>query len=262
MSIIWHNGVFTENAPVFTAQDRVRLGDGVFDTMLAVDGKPVYPELHFERLVRHAAVLGIAAAALQTEIVQELLERNNFQQGRHAVRTIVTRGPGEGLNIPDQREIQIVMTASTASATHVPLNAVICETVRRNEGSPLSRIKSLNYGDSVLALREASERGGNEAILLNNRGEVAGTAAGNIFVLKNGTLLTPPLQDGAMDGIIRAQLIKRQGAREQSLTSSDLWNNSGIYITSSIRGVVPVLTLDGKPVAAPSLKINKDFHLL
>src|SRR5262249_23784428 len=103
--------------------------------------------------------------------------------------------------------------------------------------------------------------GGNEAILLNTRGHTACASIGNVFITLEGKLFTPPLEDGALDGIVRRLLIERRGAVEKSLTEEDLRNADGIYVTNSLRGVRPAVSLDGTPLPEPSLAIDKNFHL-
>lgn len=266
MNMMWHNGRFVNEGAVFLPGDRIRLGDGVFDTMLAAEGNPVHANEHFKRLLNHAAVMRIKPDWSISDLkaaAEGLLEQNKCADGRHVVNTIITRGPAErGLGIPDSPPVQTVIVVSPAPSTFLPVHAVIAKDVRRNEGSPLSRIKSCNYGDNILAMAETKERGGNEAILLNNKGAVACASASNIFVVQDGKLYTPPLTDGAMDGIVRRLMIREYGAQEKSLLPRDLTGSQGVFLTNSVRGVVPLVTLDGEKIAAPSLEIDKDFHLI
>lgn len=269
MPYIWHNGEFKdEREGVFRADDRVRLGDGIFDTMLAIceGGLPrlCHANLHFERLLRSAQILDIAVPYEMEkfqDVAELLLERNLYRQGRYAINTVITRGPSErGLAAPETPQPQIVMRASTVPETFPPVESIISKTVRRNEGSPLSQIKSCNYGDNILARLEADKAGANEAILLNNAGRVACATVGNVFVMINGTLYTPPLSDGAMAGIVRGLLLQHHGAQEKSLSADDLQNAQGVYIGNSIRGLVPVKTLDERDLTICDTNIPQDFH--
>lgn len=250
---IWHNNEFKdEGAPLFPLADRIRLGDGVFDTILAVDGQLIHPQLHFIRIREHAGILGIklppaASAEILEETANELLKINDFRTGRYAVNTLVTRGSGaRGLLPPDDPNVQVAMRASRVPDEFPPVKAIISETVRRNEGSPLSRIKSINYGDNILALNEARRKGANEAIMLNNAGNVACSTVGNIFVIIGDRILTPPLSDGVMDGITRKLFMEENKVEEKSLKAQELRAADGIYIANSIRGVTAVSTLDDK----------------
>ncbi len=263
MTIIWHNGTFKPDQAVFMANDRLRLGDGVFDTMLCVDAHPVFAEEHFKRLKAHAAIMSMTIDITgMTETAIALLQKNNFSNGHHVINTLITRGPARrGLKIPETSDIQIIMRASYIPTDMPPPRAIIAQSVRRNEGSPLSRIKSVNYGDQILARAEADTAGANEAILLNNRGDATCATSGNIFIEKGGQLLTPPLTDGVLDGIIRSKMIRHFDVREQSVSAADLESADAILLTGSLAGVRTLESLNGRRLSAPSLQIANDFHL-
>ncbi len=263
--MLWHNGEWKEDdVAVFTASDRLRYGDGVFDTALVIAPKGIiHAERHYNRLLKDARIMGIDAALSLSDwekTALEMVDRNGIEPGQYALNTIISRGPAAGaLGIPEQSDPQIVMRLRPTPKEYAPINAII-SSVRRNEGSPLSQIKSCNYGDEILALKEAQEKGGNEAIMMNNAGNVACATTSNIFAVLDGELVTPLLSDGAMDGIIRAQLIERMNAREKTLTPETLKNAQGIYITNSVRGACIVTSLDGNPLPAPAVTIDQDFH--
>lgn len=262
MICIWHNGKFLEDgAPIFTLADRIRLGDGVYDTLLAVNGKALHAPRHRQRLLDGCAVLGIAAdLGTWEDDVRALLARNGQTQERFAVNTIISRGPApRGLEIPGNPDIQIALRASAVADAYPPVRAVIANNVRRNEGSPLARIKSLQCGESILALTEAADKGANEGILLNNAGAVACASASNVFAVIEGRLVTPPLRDGAMAGVMRALLMEHVSAQERTLWPQDLLRAEALYLTNSVRGVTPVTSLNGKSYGPPTLPIDKDF---
>ena len=206
--IIYHNGQWAEDQAIFNFNDRIRLGDGVFDTMLVVDGTPIHYDLHAKRLIHDAKTLGIIIDRLPDP--NEIIQKNNAEKGHYAINTIITRGIGErGLMPPETPQPTIAMRITPVPDEFPPIHAIISETVRRNEGSPLSRIKSCNYGDNILALLEAKKQSANEAILLNNKGLVTCASAGNIFAEIDGKLYTPPLSDGCMDGVTRKIILKK-----------------------------------------------------
>lgn len=264
--LIWHNGSFIEDTNgILTARDRVRLGDGVFDTMLCTDGRPAYPDLHFARLMSHAVLLRIPvdfSARDLSATAKDLLTRNAMDTGRCAITTLITHGPSQrGLMPPENAQPQIVISATPIPDTFAPIHAITAQTVRRNEGSPLSQIKSCNYGDNILAMLEAGDKGANEALLLNNAGNAACFTIGNLFIVQDGALYTPPLFDGAMDGIVRRLVIAQYGAKEKSMTPGDIAKAQGIYLTNSIRGAQAVATLNGKTLSAPEIRIDPAIHL-
>lgn len=263
--ILYHNGEFIEETPLFDFQDRLRLGDGVFDTMLIIDGNPAHHDLHIDRLLHDAAILKIDNLTNTDELKNaalKLIESNESFAGRFALNTLITRGPSKrGLMPSDNAAPTIAMRISEAPKTFPDINAIISTKTRRNEGSEISRIKSCNYGDNILALLEAREQNANDAILLNNKGNATCATAGNIFCCINNRLVTPPLIDGVLDGITRKILIENLDIEERSINEEELKNAAGIYITNSIRGITPVRSLNGKTMPEPSIKIDKDFHL-
>ena len=264
MTVIWHNGTFKKEEPIFAFNDRIRIGDGVFDTMLAVDGFLIHTDLHFDRLVRHAEKLQIPVP-MKIEAfvrnVQSLFERNEYGAGRYVINTLISRGPAErGLAPPENPNVQIAIRVTPANTDFPEIHAILAKTTRRNEGSPLSQIKSVNYGVMVMALQEADKMGANEAILLNNKGLVTCATSSNVFAIKGKKLYTPPIKDGVMDGIVRQIMIQKYGAIEKSLKPEHLFKSDGVYLTNSIKGALPLKTLDGKKIAAPSVKIDQDFH--
>lgn len=254
---LWINGGFIPDTDaVFTIHDRVRYGDGVFDTMLAIDGLPVDLDLHLERLIRHAQVLGIKPKIKDyPDIVQSLLTQNNLTTGRAAINTIITRGESaRGLHTDNTASPTIIVRTSPAPTPPFPaIDIIISQTTRRNEYSPLSRIKPLNYADNILAVKEAQNKNATDALLLNTAGHITCATTGNVFVKQDGILLTPPLADGVLDGITRAKIITTYNTNEQHLTPDDLKTADGVYITNSLRGAVPVRSLDGFLLPQPSL---------
>jgi len=249
----------------FGLRDRVRLGDGVFDTMLCVDGQLVFPEAHIKRFARHASVLSLPlpyAPVRLIEAAQEVLARNDIKSGPYAINTVVTRGVSKrGLMPTSTPDVSVMIFASPLPKNSEPLHVIVARNVRRNEGSPLSNIKSCNYGDNILALLEARDKGANDALMLNNAGNAACFTSGNVYVMLQSQLYTPPLPDGAMDGIIRARLIAQNHVIEQTLSEHDLLKAQGIYLSNSIRGVQAVSTFEGKSLAAPSLDIDPALYI-
>jgi branched-chain amino acid aminotransferase len=119
--------------------------------------------------------------------------------------------------------------------------SLITSRIRRNESSPAARLKLLSYADNILAAREARQAGAEDALLLNSRGYIACTTIANIVVVKGTQLSTPPVEDGALPGIIRHYI----GASQKPIAPGQLLEASGVFLTNSLRIVRPVLSLDG-----------------
>src|SRR6266513_4143976 len=132
--------------------------------------------------------------------------------------------------------------------------AVITASVIRNHPNALSpRIKSLNYLNNILAKIEATDAGVPEAIMLNHEGNVAECTADNIFIVRGGTVFTPTITDGILEGVTRGVILELCGklsipCREQTLARHDLYIADECFLTGTGAEVVPVTTLDGRPI--------------
>jgi branched-chain amino acid aminotransferase len=253
--MIWLNGnmLRPEDARIDPRDRGFTLGDGLFETLAAMDGRPLALGDHLERLARGSAVLGLPLPVEASEVamaINALLAANDLAHGPAALRLTLSRGVGSrGLLVPLDPKPVLVITAGAHPPVPHSLDAAVVP-IRRNEGSPLSRIKSLNYLDNVLAQQQASAQGAEEGLMLNNRGDVAGFARGNVFTLSGKTLLTPLLADGALDGLTRARLLRRAAeaglnAAETTIGIESLAAPEGIFITNSLLGCVPIGRLDG-----------------
>ncbi len=251
----WINGIIqpdTPQAPPFISpSDRgFTLGDGVFTTLRSDSGTPQNLDKHLMRLRRHAAVLGVRVPYSDTDItkaVEQCLTHDGFLAPSAVIRITLSRGVAKrGLLPPaekDQNPIMVIQaSALDTSAFESPLKTIISRTIRRNEGSALSLIKSLNYGDAILARMEAAEQDCDEAIMLNNKGAVTCATIGTLIMrTQDGRLVTPPLHDGVMDGITRGELIANGTLIEASLTEEDLHRAKALYIANSLMGMRPLI---------------------
>jgi branched-chain amino acid aminotransferase/4-amino-4-deoxychorismate lyase len=237
---------------VVPADDRgLLLGDGLFETLLAEGGRLVDLEAHLARMIRGCAVLGLEppAAAAAGALAREALAAAGLTQGRAAVRITLTAGSGRGLDRPD-RATRLLAGASPAPAPSGPARLAIVG-IRRNPSSPSSRLKTLSYLDNVLARREARGQGAEEALMLNTEGQLACAAAANLFWITEGRLFTPALDCGVLDGIVRGQTIEK--ARALGVEIADVAAGPGaletaeaLFLTSSLAGILPVASLDGR----------------
>ncbi len=236
------------------------LGDGLFETLLARGGALEHWPAHLDRLTAGCAALGLPApdGAAALRLCERAVE--DAALSRAAVRLTLTAGSGgRGLDRPAEVQLRMVAAAS-ASPAPTGQAALVTVGVRRNEHSPASRLKTLSYLDNVLARREASggEAAGAEALMLNTAGELACAAAANLFWVRDGRLLTPALDCGVLDGIMRGVVIARARARgiaveEVRAGRAALDDAEGLFLTNSLIGVRPVSTLDGRLVAGSPL---------
>ena len=252
---------FDEGALPFDIADRgLLLGDGVFDTSLVLAGRMVWRDAHVGRLLAACAQLGFPLDPARIGIaIDETLGR----MGDGSLRLTVTRGPGpRGLApAPGSRPTILATTAPMRAATLFASLRLSVSAIRRNETSPLSRLKSLNYGDGVLAATEARTAGYDDALFFNTRGQVVCTASANLFALIGSRLVTPPLGDGILAGVVREILlhsVDRIGlsAQESSLSLTDLAKADAVFSTNSLRLLAPVEAIAGMSLSRDPNRTN------
>jgi branched-chain amino acid aminotransferase/4-amino-4-deoxychorismate lyase len=235
--------------PGVPSDDRgLTLGDGLFETVLALDGALVALDAHLARLTRGCSELGLPAPDL--DAVRALMAQAVEPGPRIAVRLTVTAGSGgRGVDRPAAPALRMIATAAPAPLPEGPAR-LVTSTVRRNAGSPASRLKTLAYLDNVLARREARAAGADEALMLNGAGAAACASVANIFWTKGGRLCTPALDCGVLAGVMRAAdlaIAGRQGVEVLEVRSPPraILEADGVFLTNSLMGVRPVCELDG-----------------
>ena len=214
---VWLNGKFIADDGVaqIAINDRgFLLGDGLFETLLLIDGQPVFLEQHLSRFGVSAQMLGMELTLLEETVlaaVQRLVTDADLHTGRGVLRISLSRGTGpRGLLPPSKPELVLLMSVAPAppeDPTATPVKTHI-STIRRNEGSPASQLKSLSYVDNIMARQGASAAGFGEAIMLNNAGQVCCATIGNLFwISPKLELVTPELEAGVLPGIVRAEIL-------------------------------------------------------
>lgn len=243
--LFYRDGQISDRAIApFDLTDRgLLLGDGVFDTALVLGGRMFRREAHLARFFHTLSELGIDADPKAVRLATEALVARG---GEGVLRTTVTRGPGpRGLRPrhPQTPTVFASLSPLPTEAFFAPLTLEVA-TIRRNETSPTSRLKTLNYLDSIIAASEAVEKGFDEALFLNLAGRVACVAAGNIFALYGREIVTPPVTDGALPGIVRGFILDECGGRERSLDLAGLLAADAIFVTNSLRLIAPIIRVD------------------
>jgi branched-subunit amino acid aminotransferase/4-amino-4-deoxychorismate lyase len=220
------------------------LGDGLFETLLWREGELVLGEAHAGRMIRSAQALAIPAPPRDAFLSSALnaVRAARLESDRAAVRVTLTAGSGgRGLDRPASLETRLFATAAPSIRPEKPAT-LVAASIRRNEASPVSRLKTLAYLDNVLARREARLAGADEAVMLNTSGDVACAAAANIFWVSGGIVHTPPAEAGRLDGIMAAEVMRAaQGlgldVRQSRAPLQALFEADEVFITSSLIGV-------------------------
>lgn len=238
------------------ADDRgLTLGVGLFETVLALDGRLAHWDAHLDRLARGCAVLGLPPPDRALCIARAHEALAGLAQGRAAVRLSWTGGSGaRGLATPASPEPRLLVVAAQAAPPPQSLS-LQTSAIRRNPSSPAARMKTLNYLDNVQARAEATASGADEALMLDPAGDLACAAAANLFWLEGARLLTPALDCGVLDGIVRAKILHIApelglAAEQVHAPPARLHASDGAFLTNSLQGAVAARSLDGAPLPA------------
>ncbi|MFL2908795.1 MAG: branched-chain-amino-acid transaminase [Limisphaerales bacterium] len=237
-------------------------GDGVFEGIRAYNGRVFKLSEHVDRLFYSAKAILLKIPMSHRaicEAVRAACKRNKIRDGY--IRLVVTRGAGTlGLDPNRCSNPQVIIIADKIQLYPETfykkgLEIVTVPTTRNHTNAVNPAIKSLNYLNNILAKIEAINAGCVEAIMLNSQGFVAECTGDNVFMLKGGELLTPPLAAGALYGITRSvaiELAESLGikAKEPNLTRYDLYNADEVFITGTAAEVVPVVKIDGRQIGS------------
>jgi branched-chain amino acid aminotransferase len=259
--IVWLNDALVEavEARIDPADRGFQLGDGLFETIAARGGKILWLESHLARLKLGCEVLRLPYPALDFKTaIEATFTANQFTDA--AIRLTLTRGPASrGLLPPGKPQPTLLISAASWPGSPPPARCMIATITKRNEHSPLASIKSISNLDNILARQEAVARGGNEAILLNTKGHVAESCVANLFIVKDQRVVTPPVEDGALPGIMRAAVLGAYNGIQSSLTVEDLITADGIFLTNSL-GIRTVASIDGKAVGNAARAFMEDLR--
>jgi branched-subunit amino acid aminotransferase/4-amino-4-deoxychorismate lyase len=207
-------------------------GDGLFETILGIDEKIIAWQRHYERLAKSAEKLLITIPAkIDIEVGINQLLKGVIGKSRIRVAALA-----------DGTWLVVVEAADSSEKlpSLIKMNQVI------NSNSPLSGIKSISYGQSMLAVRTAQARGYSDGVYLNENGDVVETGSANIIILKDGKFITPALESGCLPGITRQILIKDFAVAEGLFTWDQLIEADGVFLCSSIRLLTPVSKVEDK----------------
>jgi branched-chain amino acid aminotransferase len=249
-----------ENARVSVYDHGLLYGDGVFEGIRAYNGKAFLLEEHIDRLFASAKAILLPMPVSRNEMAKAVDDTVAAAGGEcNYIRVVVTRGSGTlGLNPFKCSEPQVVVIADKIElypkkVYDQGLEIVTVSTVRNHPAALSPRIKSLNYLNNILAKIEGIQAGCLEALMLNHKGEVAECTGDNVFLVRDGRILTPPCEAGILEGITRDVVIglaRNLGfdVEEAPLTKHDVYIAHECFLTGTAAEVVPVVKLDSRPI--------------
>jgi branched-chain amino acid aminotransferase len=278
---IWLDGKLVDEseAKISVFDHGLLYGDGVFEGIRVYNGRVFRLEEHIDRLFDCARAIVLNLPWTKEEVIRftcETVAANQLRDGY--IRLVATRGCGGlGLNPYLCERASMFIIASTIQLypeEHYKngLSIITCATRRPAPAALMPQVKSLNYLNNIMAKIEAIQANALEAIMLNEQGYVAECTGDNVFLIKKGTLLTPLISDGALDGITRSVIIELAAQLgipfvERSITRYDIFTADECFLTGTAAEVIPVVSLDrrvigeGKP-GPFTHKLLEAFHKL
>lgn len=261
---VWQDGRLlpAEQARVSVYDHGFLYGDGVFEGIRTYKGKVFRLEQHLDRLFKSAAAIRLKmsyTAKQLGEAIHQTMQANG--QTDAYIRLVVSRGPGDlGLD-PNKSPKPMVLIITDKIALYPKqmyeqgMSIITAKTVRTPSQSLDPRIKSLNYLNNILAKIEALDAGVQEAVMLNYRGFVAEATGDNVFIIKDGRVLTPSLDCGILEGITRdfvMELAAQQGleVQETELRIDDLYYADECFLTGTAAEIIPITKIDDQLIGA------------
>jgi branched-chain amino acid aminotransferase len=256
-------------------------GEGIYETLRTYNGRLFLFDRHMRRLRNSARLIELAIPFTDNELARQISETiaaTKLDEKEAYVRVLVTRGVGEltyELKATPKASWVIIVKPLVEPAAEVykrGCNIVLVDVVRNHPRSLNPMIKCNNLMNQALAAQQAFKRGAFDGVMRNYRGELTECATSNLFIVKNGIVLTPPVECGLLPGITR-EFIFETGhdvgieVGEQVLRDDDLLNADEAFLTSTTREVVPIVAVDGRaigggkpgPVTVKLLKTFRDL---
>jgi branched-subunit amino acid aminotransferase/4-amino-4-deoxychorismate lyase len=231
-----------ENAFVFAISSAALYGKGVFTTVAVHDSIPFLWEKHWRRLTCDAQKIGVNLSEFSEQTIEksllELIKKNKFESGR-ARLTFFDETPSYVWQANSQSKTNLLI--QTANFRPVPENfRLTVSPYPVNSTSPLAGVKSCNYLENILALENAKAKGFDEAVRLNEKGEIVSACLANLFWRKNGAIHTPRLETGCLKGTTREFVLENFVVEERKASLNELIEADEVFLSSAGIGIVKV----------------------
>lgn len=257
-----------EKARLSPGQAGIICGWGIFTTVRIAGGEAFAYERHWRRLEKDAAMIRLpmpyTAAKVRVHL-HEVIRANGVSEGCARIYMIYNSVGYWQSN--EQRPPVDLIIYTAGMPEHRETVRLAVREHGRHAASPLAGVKTISWLNNVWCIAEANKEGFDEVVMLNERGEVAECTSANIFAVKNGKILTPPLSSGCLEGVTRGILLEiapEAGVAviEQSLRPEDLYSAEEVFISSTNRNLIAVSEIAGHAIPAPgpvSKRLNELF---
>lgn len=259
---IWLDGniVDQSEAKISVFDHGLLYGDGIFEGIRFYNNRVFKLEEHIDRLIKSAKAILLDLPWSHQEICDatvDTIKANHLTEGY--IRLVITRGEGGlGLNpylckTPSMFIITSAIQLYPEEHYENGLELITCSTRRPTPASLSPQIKSLNYLNNVMAKVECIQAGVLEGLMLNEQGYVAECTGDNIFIVSAGVIYTPPISDGALDGITRNTIFELCAKlnieiKEKTLTRYDIYTADESFLTGTAAEVIPCVGLDSRKI--------------
>lgn len=238
MKIYYNGNIIDSDIPFINHKDcGFTTGIGIFDSMLAENGKPVHIIEHFERIMHDSETIIGTKPNLSFKSfcgsVAHLIASNAKDSPYARIRTTVTGGIVESPLEPVKNPHVLIDVAPCSKPDNSPITCAIITDYPRVSDCEFENCKRLDYSRSYAARRAAEALGAQEAILTNTDGNISCGATSNIFIKENGVLITPPLSDGVLAGVTRKKIIEKNKVHEESVSPQRLKKAQKAFLTNS-----------------------------
>ncbi len=261
---VWMNGelVAGEDAKIGVYDHGLLYGDGVFEGIRTYGGKIFRLAEHMDRLYESAQAIRLVIPYTPQQLGEAIYETMKANgQSEAYIRLVVTRGLGDlGVDpIMTKGPMVFIITDKIAlfpkEMYDKGVSIITAKTIRTPAQSLNPRVKSLNYLNNILAKIEASDAGVEEAVMLNYEGYVTECTADNIFIVREGRVLTPPLSAGFLEGITRDCVLELAGENgletdQTNLILEDLYGADECFLTGTGAEIMPVIKVDGRVIGS------------
>lgn len=248
---VWVDGALVDGAAagVSPLDHGLLTGDGVFETMKVVAGRPFAVRRHLDRLARSTVGMRLPCPPRHAVLaaIDEVLGANALDEGRLRVTVTGGRGP---LGSDRAKVVPTLIVAAGPQPAWPAAADVVVAPWPRNERGALTGVKSVSYGENVVALAYAGDRGAGEALFANLAGNLCEGTGTNVFLGIDGRLVTPPLSSGCLAGVTRELVMELVDVAEVDVPITRIGDASEAFLTSSTRDVQPVRAVDGRPLPA------------
>lgn len=250
----------------FPSDDRIFLGEGLFETLRIWKGRLCYPDLHWQRLRQSAALLQIGMDLSYADWCQQLqacLQKTGIQDG--GLKVLLSGGSAPRGLLQTGEQPRLLFETFPGVSDVKPLSLVTAPWLR-DSANPIYALKSVNYLEAIMARRYAQKAGADDALFFNTAEQVTETTVANVFIIRDQTIYTPPLSSGILAGILRSRLIEQAPAwgivcKQQPISKESLVEADVVLTTNVLQGLRPVKSWESSIYNCqhPLIKVLQDY---